>query len=120
MKKRVFIEAVVDLPDDLSDTFVPDLDVMVSHSRAEVPHKVHLDLTSLLRNMLSSLGGRPCKCCGEGDFKSPLPGIVGKVDKGRISKTSIITRCDECKLFDSDREAEQGLHIFIEQEDFFK
>lgn len=56
-------------------------------------------------NNPSADASQPCECELPGYFTSGVPGILARVEQGRLVAGAAVERCDLCQRFDSDQAA---------------
>ncbi len=51
------------------------------------------------------IGAADCECQNPGYFHSGVPGIMARVDNGRLAEGAKVERCDSCRRYPSDKAA---------------
>jgi hypothetical protein len=60
-------------------------------------------------NTGGGFGDAYCECELPGDFYSGVPGIIARVEKGRLAPGAKVERCDSCQRYETDEAAYQKL-----------
>lgn len=47
----------------------------------------------------------PCECEQSGNFYSGVPGVIGRVEHGRLAVSAEVERCDQCQRYATDEAA---------------